>query len=121
MRRWLADRRYLGTEATKAHVLERLKGSRDASLVYFATHALSDAVNPMDGSFLALTGDHLYGRDIKGLLFTNNPLVVMSACQTGLGKVFEGGTFGLVRAWYHVGASQIVMSLGTSTTLPPRI
>jgi CHAT domain/Thiolase, C-terminal domain len=25
--------------------------------------------------------------------------------------VFEGGTFGLVRAWYHVGASQIVMSL----------
>jgi hypothetical protein len=65
----------------------------------------------MVGSFLALAGDHLYGRDIKGLLFPNNPLVVMSACQTGLGKVFEGGTFGLVRAWYHVGASQIVMSL----------
>jgi CHAT domain-containing protein len=101
----------LGQEATKTHVLDRLKGNRNASLIYFATHALSDAVNPMDGSFLALAGDHLYGRDIKGLLFPNNPLVVMSACQTGLGKVFEGGTFGLVRAWYHVGAPQIVMSL----------
>ena len=65
----------------------------------------------MHGSFLAPAGDHLYGRDIKSLLFPNNPLAVMSACQTGLGKVFEGGTFGLVRAWYHVGASQIVMSL----------
>ena len=107
----MANRPLLGQEATKTHVLDRLKGNRNASLIYFATHALSDAVNPMDGSFLALAGDHLYGHDIKGLLFPNNPLVVMSACQTGLGKVFEGGTFGLVRAWYHVGASQIVMSL----------
>ena len=107
----VGERPLLGEEATKAHVLDRLRGNRNASLIYFATHALSDAVNPMDGSFLALAGDHLYGRDIKGLLFPNNPLVVMSACQTGLGKVFEGGTFGLVRAWYHVGAPQIVMSL----------
>ena len=99
------------TRVGQTHVLDRLRGSRNASLIYFATHAISDAVNPMDGSFLALAGDHLYGRDIKDLLFPNNPLVVMSACQTGLGKVFEGGTFGLVRAWYHVGASQIVMSL----------
>ena len=101
----------LGEEATKIHLLEELKATSNASLIYLATHALSDAVNPMDGSFLALAGDHLYGRDIKSLLFPSNPLVVMSACQTGLGKVFEGGTFGLVRAWYHVGASQIVMSL----------
>jgi CHAT domain-containing protein len=101
----------LGEEATKSRVLAELKASRNASLIYLATHALSDAVNPMDGSFLALAGDHLYGRDIKSLLFPSNPVVVMSACQTGLGKVFEGGTFGLVRAWYHVGAPQIVMSL----------
>jgi len=101
----------LGQEASKPRVMETLRAKRNAGLIYLATHALSDAVNPMDGSFLALAGDHLYGRDIKGLLFPNNPLVVMSACQTGLGKVFEGGTFGLVRAWYHVGAPQIVMSL----------
>ena len=44
-------------------------------------------------------------------MFFNEPLVVMSACQTGLGKVFEGGTFGLARAWCHAGSSQIVTSL----------
>jgi len=101
----------LGQEATRTHVLDQLAHLRDANLIYLATHAMSDAVNPMDGSFLALANDHLYGRDIKSLMFSNSPLVVMSACQTGLGKVFEGGTFGLVRAWYHVGAPQIVMSL----------
>jgi hypothetical protein len=101
----------IGEEATKRRVMDQLKAGWNARLIYLATHALSDAVNPMDGSFLALAGDHLYGRDIKSLLFPMSPIVVMSACQTGLGKVFEGGTFGLVRAWYHVGAQQIIMSL----------
>jgi hypothetical protein len=107
----VGERPLLGGEATKTEVLAELARKRDAKLIYLATHAMSDAVNPMDGSFLGLAGAHLYGRDIKSLVFVNNPLVVMSACQTGLGKVFEGGTFGLVRAWYHVGSAQIVMSL----------
>ena len=85
-------------------------------LIYFATHGISDSVNPMDQSFLALRGGHLYGRDIKRLRSTFyrefvNPVVVMSACQTGLGKVFEGGVFGLARAWHYAGAWQVVMSL----------
>ena len=41
----------------------------------------------------------------------SNPLVVMSACQSGLGKVFGGGVFGLARAWHSAGAPQVVMSL----------
>ncbi len=102
----------LGAEATKTEVIGSLREKRsDLNLIYLATHGCSDPLEPMDGSFLALAGGHLYGHDIKELIFPSNPLVVMSACQTGLGKVFEGGTFGLVRAWYHVGAPQIVMSL----------
>jgi CHAT domain-containing protein len=109
--RMVGGRPLLREEATRRRVIDELRDNRDTALIYIATHAISDAVNPMDGSFLALAEGHLYGRDIKDLFFGNNPLVVMSACQTGLGKVFEGGTFGLVRAWYHAGAPQIVMSL----------
>ena len=39
------------------------------------------------------------------------PLVVLSACQTGLGKTFEVGTIGMDTAWYEAGASNVVMSL----------
>jgi CHAT domain-containing protein len=86
--------------------------SYNLSLIYLATHGVSDAVNPMDGSFLALAGQHLTGGDIKRFGYhTNHPVVVMSACQSGLGKTFESGVFGLARAWIHAGASQIVASL----------
>jgi CHAT domain-containing protein len=45
------------------------------------------------------------------LSLTNQPLVVLSACQTGLGKNFDVGTIGMARAWQQIGASQVVMSL----------
>jgi CHAT domain-containing protein len=103
----------LGEAAERTQVIAQLKGFNTVrlGLIYFATHGVSDATNPMDGSFLALKGDHLYGRDIKELVLDSHPLVVMSACQTGLGKTFDAGTFGLARAWWGAGAAQVVMSL----------
>ena len=107
--RWPAQL-FVGPSASRKTVMAALNG-RSGGLVYFATHGLSDPVNPMDGSFLALKDDHLYARDIKTLELIERPLIVMSACQTGLGKVFDAGVFGLARAWWQAGASQIVMSL----------
>jgi CHAT domain-containing protein len=107
--RWSSARRFVGVEASRKTVLAALP--RAGGLIYFATHGVADPVNPMDGSFLALKDDHLYARDIKKLELTGRPLIVMSACQTGLGKVFNAGVFGLARAWWQAGASQIVTSL----------
>jgi hypothetical protein len=108
----LGGQAIVGKEATRAKVLRYFEQHQRAlGVVYFATHGLADPVNPMDASFLALSGEHLYARDIKRLRLKQSPLVVMSACQTGLGKVFEGGVFGLTRAWHFAGASEVVMSL----------
>ena len=102
----------IGDRADRAAVMSALTNASDRlGLVYFATHGISDDVNPMDGSFLALKGGHLYARDIKNLVLPGRPLVVMSACQTGLGKTFDAGVFGLARAWWQAGSPQVVMSL----------
>ena len=101
-----------GKDANRAEVINRLTRAKDRfQLVYFATHGVSDPENPADGSFLALAGGHLRGADLRRLSFAGAPLVVMSACQTGLGKDFDQGVFGLPEAWHYAGARKIVMSL----------
>jgi len=106
-------------DATLDAVMARLH-MPTIDLVYLATHGIADDVNPMDSSFLALTGRHLLGRDIKQLKLASKPLVVMSACQSALGKVFRGGVFGLARAWFSAGAPQVVMSLWNIEDVPTR-
>lgn len=103
----------MGKAATRKAIMARLGEMVDrGGIAYFATHGVSDAVNPMDGSFLAVAGDVIRGQQIRKLrMVYRHPLVVMSACQTGLGKTFGGGGYGLARAWYAAGAGQVVGSL----------
>jgi CHAT domain-containing protein len=86
-------------------------GQSNLKYIYFATHGLSDTDNPADGSFLALTGRHLTAAGLRRMKFQRAPLVVMSACQTGLGKVFPGGIFGMAQAWHYAGAGKVITTL----------
>lgn len=102
-----------GKLATRKAIMSKLKRmTTKGGVVHFATHGVSDSVNPMDASFLAVSDGAIYAREVSKLKFSpNSMMVVMSACQSGLGKTFPGGGFGLARAWYSVGAGQVVASL----------
>lgn len=103
----------LGADATRAAVVAAIRGaSGGPGLVYLATHGRADPVNPLDQSVLWVAGGRWTAREISTLdLSAARPLVVLSACQTGLGKSFQPGTIGLARAFAHAGASSVVMSL----------
>lgn len=100
------------SDATKTEVSKKLGGNPAPTLIYIAAHGRADEINPLDGSFLLLRDGPWTGKEIsKAPLGTTHPLVVLSACQTGLGKNFDVGNIGLARAWHQAGASNVVMSL----------
>lgn len=103
----------LGQDASKARMLQRMRQRPAPLLIYVASHGIADASNPLDGGFLALSDGRWSGRQLvkEAPRSDVRPLIVLSACQTGLGKAFEVGTIGLARAWHEVGASSVVMSL----------
>lgn len=99
----------IGADATPDTVLAAL--IQPVDLVYFAAHGVSSEDDPLRYSFLALSGGRLTAAEVQQLRLPNRPLVVLSACQTGLGRSHAGGTIGLSRAFVLAGASAVVSTL----------
>ncbi len=87
--------------------------------VHFATHSVLDTDRP-ELSALALSQVNQQGAAQNGWLRTldifnlrlNAELVVLSGCQTALGKEIKGeGLIGLTRGFMHAGARRVVASL----------
>lgn len=88
-------------------------------ILHFATHGFVNDANPeLSGIVLSLVNKQ--GRDIRGYLRLGDlfnldypaDLIVLSACETGLGKEIQGeGLVGLTRGLMYAGAERLVVSL----------
>jgi CHAT domain-containing protein len=94
--------------------------NRDLSkyrVIHVATHGLLDAERPQfTGVVLSLIGnekgDGFVRTDEVFNLHLGSPLVMLSACETGLGKEKRGeGVMGLTRAFMYAGAPTVGVSL----------
>ncbi|HEY9602013.1 MAG TPA: CHAT domain-containing protein, partial [Allocoleopsis sp.] len=88
-------------------------------IIHFATHGLLDPVNPeLSGIVLSLYNQKGNPEDgflrLHDIFNLNLPveLVVLSACETGLGENVKGeGLVGLSRGFMYAGARRVVVSL----------
>jgi CHAT domain-containing protein len=102
----------LGEQATKATVLQQLK---TAKILHLATHGLLDNVrDDMPGSIALAPSGQDNGLLTSGEIFDlklNLDLVVLSACDTGRGKITGDGVVGLSRSFFAAGSSSVLVSL----------
>jgi CHAT domain-containing protein len=89
----------------------------DAQIIHLATHAVVDDKNPM---YSKLAFHKLDNSPEDGFLNTyeiynldlNAQMVVLSACNTGYGKIVKGeGVMSLARSFMYAGSPSIIMSL----------
>ncbi|MEG5163764.1 CHAT domain-containing protein [Microcoleus sp. AT3-A2] len=102
-----------GDKATKVAVLQQIERSR---IVHLATHGILDdeeglgvpgviALAPSKGDSGLLTASEIFN------LRLNAELVVLSACNTGRGRITGDGIIGLSRSFIAAGVPSVVVSL----------
>ena len=104
--------------------VENLMKVGASQILHFSTHGkfLNNQTieNPMLKAGIALSGANVKG-DLSGIVtalkvsaldLSNTELVVLSACESGLGEVQNGeGVMGLPKAFLQAGAREVIMSL----------
>ncbi|GAB1544636.1 CHAT domain-containing protein [Scytonema sp. NUACC21] len=111
----------IGTSATKAFVVQQMASSR---IIHLATHGLLDefrglgsaiALAPSDKDNGLLTAEEIL--DLK----LNAELVILSACDTGRGRLTGDGVIGLSRAFISAGVPSIIVSLWSVPDAPTAV
>lgn len=115
----------VGTNAGKDNFLEL--ESEDVNVLHLSTHGVYQASDrmekgdPMERSFLVLAGANtlsvnpadavVTANEIARMDFRDCELAVLSACESGLGRLDKDGVFGLQRGFKNAGVHSLMMSL----------
>ena len=104
--------------------LEKAMNNPNSTEYYMAQRAMASGLNSLSGIVFRKGNEYrklkdipededdiLYSHEIESLDLSDISLIVMSSCQSGLGKVDSEGVWGLQRAFRIAGASSLICTL----------
>lgn len=105
---------FSGLEATKQHFIDH---AQDYDIIHLAIHGISDSISHLNNRLLFRnpadehSSEPLYEYELYNFRL-NSKLAVLSACESGIGKNFQGeGVYSMSRAFSYAGCPTTVMSL----------
>jgi CHAT domain-containing protein/Flp pilus assembly protein TadD len=108
----------IGKQATKTAVLQRLPQAR---FIHLATHGIFDDIQGLNSSIALAPSEKsdglLTASEILDLKL-NAELVVLSACDTGRGRLTGDGVIGLSRSLISAGVPSVLVSLWSVPDAP---
>ena len=119
----LQTKALIGNQGRKAAIVQQMPSAR---IIHFATHGLLDDFQGLGvPGAIALAPDGT-GKDNDGLLTANDildlkltaDLVVLSACDTGRGKITGDSVIGLSRSFFSAGVPSLIVSLWSVPDAP---
>ena len=110
----------IGKQATETAILQQLDQAR---FIHFATHGVLDEITGLGSAILLAsspTDDGLLSAEeiVKLNITLKAELAVLSACNTGQGRITGDGVIGLSRALISAGVPSIVVSLWSVSDSP---
>jgi CHAT domain-containing protein/Tfp pilus assembly protein PilF len=117
----------IGSQSTEPAVMQRLP---NAGIIHLATHGTFNEQQPLEGGVaLAATGNEpqndglltageIFALNEAGKLTLNAELLVLSACNTGRGRITGDGVIGLSRSFISAGVPSVLVSLWSVSDAP---
>ena len=109
--RWFRGKKFTGTAATETNFRLALKKS---AIFHLAMHSVSDTSDPrysfmlFDTHLDPMEDGRLYNYEIS-LARIKSPMVVLSACNSGTGRLYHGeGLMSIARGFILAGASSVI-------------
>jgi len=117
----------IGSQATEPAVLQQLPKAR---IIHLATHGTFNEQQPLLGGVALaqtgkdtqndglLTAEEIFQLNREGKLTLNAELLVLSACNTGRGRITGDGVIGLSRSFIAAGIPSVIVSLWSVPDAP---
>jgi CHAT domain-containing protein len=97
----------MGAKARKKTFLDEAPAY---NILHLAIHGVGNA-KEIDNNYLQFRDDKLFAHELYGYNFNSN-LTVLSACETGYGKVFSAeGVYSIARGFFYAGSRSLLMTL----------